>query len=41
MIHSAKQILVAIALILAVVSFFAPLPWQVPTILLSIALLIP
>jgi hypothetical protein len=41
MMQSPKHILAAIALVLAVVAFFWPLPWQVPTILLAIAIVLP
>lgn len=38
---SPRTILLYIALLLTVASFFAPIPWQVPVLLLEIAILIP
>lgn len=38
---SPKHILAGIALILSVVAFFLPIPWQVPVILLSISEFVP
>lgn len=39
--YSPRQILLAIAIVLIVVSFFAPIPWQVPTLLIAIAGMLP
>ena len=39
--HSARSILVAIALLLVVVGYFAPVPLSVPVLLIAVALLIP
>ena len=40
--YSASTILVALAALLSIVAFFVPqIPWQLPTLLISAALLIP
>jgi hypothetical protein len=36
-----KTILVAIAILITTVSFFAAVPWQVPALLLGVAMLLP